>query len=84
MIAYFRKIMHSNDFLYESYWHVKSKIKNLFSLRYFFYDVRLTWKYMFWGVKPVGRTEMQARLLFYYHKLEKRFVPAWKKKDVWY
>lgn len=57
---------------YAFYTHWKYKFQNLFALRYFIYDARNVWRSMYWGKDAqMHPTQLQAKLLFYYHKIEK-------------
>ncbi|GAA5785934.1 hypothetical protein GCM10007860_17790 [Chitiniphilus shinanonensis] len=62
----------ANERLFEQYWHVKLKLRSARKLVYHWYDVSRVGRHMFWG-RMQGQTQiqLQARLLFYYHKLEK-------------
>lgn len=56
------------------YWRFKQELKRILKLRYFWYDILHTYRYMFW---PWGQRDswgLGAELLFQYHKLEKGLV----------
>ncbi|TJZ67991.1 nitroreductase family protein [Chitiniphilus eburneus] len=62
----------ANERLFEHYWHVKLKLRSARKLVYHWYDISRVGRHMFWGrMQGQTPTQLQARLLFYYHKLEK-------------
>jgi len=57
--------------LWNTYWRIKQELRRVFLLRYFAYDIRQTYKAMFWTPGQRSATPLSAELLFQYHKLEK-------------
>lgn len=69
---YFRHKLQTCHECYAYYVSVKYRIQCLLSLRYFFYDLRIVKKSMFWGKnEQMELAQLRAKLLFYYHKIEK-------------
>jgi nitroreductase len=56
------------------YREFKIQVKRIWTLRYFLYDIRNTYKAMFWPKQSVEHRTLTASLLFQYHKLEKGLV----------
>lgn len=53
---------------------LKSQAKRTWALRFFIYDVRNTYRGMFWPRQSLAYRPLAASLLFQYHKLEKGLV----------
>lgn len=66
---------------YKRYRRLKYRIENLRDLTFYIYELRSAWRYMHWG-KEVEMTpaQLQAKLLFYYHKIEKGICMPGKKR----
>ncbi|MEK8045675.1 nitroreductase family protein [Ideonella margarita] len=60
--------------LWTAYWRVKQQFKRAYMLRYFSYDIKHTYRAMFWPVGQLGYRPLAASLFFQYHKLEKGLV----------
>lgn len=60
--------------LWSSYWTGKQQIRRVFLLRYFWRDLRQTYRAMYWPTGNSDRSKLSAELLFQYHKLEKGLV----------
>lgn len=72
LITLLRKKLIACEFCYVSYTQLKYKIQSFVQLRYFLYDIKNTWENMYWGNETLMHpTQLQAKLLFYYHKIEK-------------
>lgn len=66
---------------YRRYMHLKYALKNIRSLSFFLHDLSNTWRHMSWGdQKDASPAQLQARLLFYYHKIEKGLCMPGKKR----
>lgn len=51
---------------------MKYYVESLFGLRFFLHDLKNVWRHMYWGNEVhMGARQLQAKLLFYYHKIEK-------------
>lgn len=67
-----RQRLRSCEACYRSYTALKYRLQNIISLRFFLYDMRIVHQSMFWGSnEKMQRSQLQAKLLFYYHKIEK-------------
>lgn len=72
MKEYFRQKLRECNTCYAHYVAIKYRLLNIISLRYFFYDLMIVHKSMFWGQNhSMGLSQLRAKLLFYYHKIEK-------------
>jgi nitroreductase len=51
---------------------IKYRIQSIISLRYFIYDIAIVHRSMFWKSNgAMNQSQLQAKLLFFYHKIEK-------------
>lgn len=67
-----RQILIACKSCYVRYRHLKYMLQSFAQLRYFIYDIKNTWQNMYWGNETLMQpTQLQAKLLFYYHKIEK-------------
>ena len=66
--------------LWGAYWQAKQQIRRLALLRYFWYDIRHTYRGMFWRHQHVQVRTLGAEMLFQYHKLEKGLVMPGKRR----
>lgn len=69
-----KRALQSRPGLWAVYWGGKQQIRRLLLLRYFFYDVRHTYRAMHWEINNSNRNTLAAELLFQYHKIEKGLV----------
>jgi nitroreductase len=69
-----KKAMQARPAIWGRYWRTKQELKRLFMLRYFLYDIRHTYRFMFWPWAQREAWALSAELLFQYHKLEKGLV----------
>lgn len=60
--------------LWSAYWRTKQQLRRIALLRYFLYDIRHTYRAMFWHEGHTDRVTLSSELLFQYHKLEKGLV----------
>jgi len=60
--------------LWSIYWRTKQQIRRVLLLRFFMYDIRHTYRAMYWGEGHIERVTLAAELLFQYHKIEKGLV----------
>jgi nitroreductase len=66
---------------YSRYLQIKYQLEVIHSLMYFLYDLRNTWSYMRWGrSSKMQASQLQAKLLFYYHKIEKGLCMPGKRR----
>ena len=69
---YLRQKLRECRACYARYVAIKYRILSFLSLRYFFYDLWTVHQSMFWGQNNLMEiTQLRAKLLFYYHKIEK-------------
>lgn len=70
--AFLRRKLIECKSCYARYTSVKYFFQNLFSLRFSLVDMRQVWDHMYWGSEQeMAMEQLQAKLLFYYHKIEK-------------
>lgn len=72
--ARLKRSLQARPGLWSAYWNTKQQIKRVAMLRYFLYDMRHTYRAMFWPTAHTERRMLSAELLFQYHKLEKGLV----------
>jgi hypothetical protein len=66
---------------YAKYRRLKYTVARVRVLTYYLYDVIHTAKYMFWGRdESLPRAQLQAKILFFYHKIEKGMSLPGKKR----
>lgn len=66
---------------YKRYTRLKYRIENLRDLTFYFHDLRSAWRHMHWGKEAeMAPAQLQAKLLFYYHKIEKGLCMPGKKR----
>lgn len=66
---------------YQAYTNLKYRIISLFELSYFFYDISGALRHMDWrDSRHISPAQLQAKLLFYYHKIEKGLCMPGKKR----
>lgn len=66
---------------YQRYTRLKYRIENLRDLTFYFHDLRSAWRHMHWGKETeMTPAQLQAKLLFYYHKIEKGLCMPGKKR----
>jgi nitroreductase len=69
---YLRKRLVTCAPCYAFYTQTKYRLANLISLHYFLQDALDSWHHMYWGdASRMTTGQLQANLLFYYHKIEK-------------
>lgn len=67
-----RQRLRSCKACYRSYTALKYRLQNILSLRFFLYDMGIVHRSMFWGSnQEMKLSQLQAKLLFYFHKIEK-------------
>lgn len=69
-------ILQSNPAIWQLYSGVKFWFKHVFLLRYFLYDLKNAYRYMYWAPKKTSRSfdVLKSDLLFQFHKLEKGLI----------
>ena len=61
--------------LWGIYWEVKQQFLRLANLRYYFYDIKNTYKSMYWAEQSNNNYwSLSSELLFQYHKIEKGLI----------
>lgn len=66
---------------YKRYTRFKYRIENLRDLTFYIHDLRSAWHHMHWGKEEkMTPAQLQAKLLFYYHKIEKGLCMPGKKR----
>ena len=79
--TYFRRKLIACPPCHQRYTRLKYKIENICYLLFFLYDLRNTWRHMYWGDdEQMSSVQLQAKLLFYYHKIEKGLCMPGKKR----
>lgn len=79
--AYLRRKLISCQPCYQRYTRFKYKLQNMRELSFFLHDLRNTWRDMYWGNNArMSSAQLQAKLLFYYHKIEKGLCMPGKKR----
>ncbi len=72
LMAFLRRTLMACGPCYARYTSTKYFFVSLWNLRYSWYDVRHIWRHMYWGrERAMAAGQLQAKLLFYYHKIEK-------------
>lgn len=70
--AYLRRILIACQPCYRRYTRLKYQLESMRELLFFFHDLRNAWRDMYWGNDAqMSSAQLQAKLLFYYHKIEK-------------
>lgn len=69
-----KAFLQSHPLAWNVYWSTKQQLRRIALLRYFMYDVRLTYAAMYWPTNNVERHKLAAELLFQFHKIEKGLV----------
>lgn len=69
-----KKWIKTYPLIWVSYWRTKQELKRLLLMRYFLYDAKLAYQFMFWGSRHRTRRRLSAELLLQYHKIEKGLV----------
>lgn len=79
--AYLRRKLIGCQPCYQRYTRLKYKLKSMWDLSFFLHDLRNTWRHMYWGNDAQMTTaQLQAKLLFFYHKIEKGLCMPGKKR----
>ncbi len=66
---------------YQRYQQLKYQLKNLLALRFCFHDLKNVSRHMYWGNEAsLSKQQLQAKLLFYYHKIEKGICMPGRKR----
>lgn len=66
---------------YQRYLHLKYRLESLLGLIFCLHDLKNVSRYMYWGDEASMSTgQLQAKLLFYYHKIEKGLSMPGKKR----
>lgn len=70
--TYLRNRLLACSACYQSYVKLKYRLVSLFSLRFFFHDLKNVKRHMYWGDETsMSKEQLQAKILFFYHKIEK-------------
>lgn len=73
--------LHACPACLQRYQHLKYRMTRLKALSYLWRDLRLVARHMYWGHDhELPREQLQAKLLFYYHKIEKGLCMPGKKR----
>ncbi len=72
--ARIKAYLQSVPWLWRAYWRAKQQVKRMVLLRFFVYDIRHSYRSMFWESNLTVRRTLSAEMLFQYHKLEKGLV----------
>lgn len=79
--AYLRRKLIECQPCYARYTAAKYFLLSLFALRFSLVDMRQVWRHMYWGhEQSMAAGQLQAKLLFYYHKIEKGLCMPGKKR----
>ncbi len=66
---------------YQRYQQLKYQLKSVFTLRFCLHDLKNVSRHMYWGNEAsLSKQQLQAKLLFYYHKIEKGICLPGKKR----
>lgn len=66
---------------YQRYTRLKYTLRRIWELSFFLPDLRNAWQHMYWGNDAqMTTTQLQAKLLFFYHKIEKGLCMPGKKR----
>lgn len=57
-----------------AYWYTKQQVRRLLLLRWYFYDIANTYRFMFWRPGNTSYRRLSSELVFQFHKIEKGLV----------
>lgn len=76
-----RRTLVSCEPCYQRYLRLKYQLQNVLCLSFYFHDLRIALRHMYWGDEAkMSPEQLQAKLLFYYHKVEKGLCMPGKKR----
>lgn len=79
--AYLRRKLIECQPCYARYTSAKYFVQSLYALRFSLVDMRQVWRHMYWGhEQSMAAGQLQAKLLFYYHKIEKGLCMPGRKR----
>ena len=79
--AFLRNLLLGCRPCYQRYVRMKYAFGNMCDLSFFLSDLKSTWHHMYWGNdEKMTEVQLQAKLIFYYHKIEKGLCMPGKKR----